>query len=91
MDETLGVKQMSLADKQIIKSCLFCKHILHEAGGALSDVTWESGQIKCEIDSSRLWVIGDEIDLIELGDKVMQAETCIDFELHPDVIDELNK
>ena len=68
--------------------CLWCTHIRQELGTALSEDTWESGELSCAMGH---WSIrGDALiadtNVGELYAILRKAVTCADFALHPHLV-----
>jgi len=59
-----------------IKLCLFCRHCEFNEGGALSEVTWESGSIECRKGMNE-YCSNDREDFARWSRK---AETCPSYE-----------
>ena len=60
-----------------MKICFFCKECESRAGFAYSELTWQSGDIRCNKGHWRIY--GDEPDLVDVGIELSRAETCPDY------------
>lgn len=75
--------------KQENRLCLWCQYLSQEAGQMLSEVTWDSGEIKC---NKNHWadIIGDDplndVDT-DLYIKFQTAKNCQDFQLNDNLVE----
>lgn len=60
-----------------MKICFFCEHIRMESGRAYSELTWQSGCVRCALGHWDL--LGDDLEPVDIGKELIRAEKCVDY------------